>query len=145
MFSALSQQKEEALKRSTDMFPFWRYSAVMDNRTRPAHAAMHNFVARYNDPVWTRWTPPVDFNCRCTKTVCPNSRVQGYIDKKISDWEKEGITLEKLNPEAKFTAISNASHDKMLQEIINQVKVENAKLNTTIREAAKNAKGREEK
>jgi len=137
MLSALSVQREEALKRSTDMFPFWRYSAVMDKRTRPAHAAMHNYVARCNDPVWIRWRPPVDFNCRCMITVCPNSKVQAYIDAKVIEWQQKDLSLEKLNPEAKFTAISNASHDKMLKELIDQVRVESALLNSAIRKAEK--------
>ncbi len=46
--------------------PYFRYVAVMDSRTRPEHAAMHNFVARKDDPIWDKWYPPNGFNCRCT-------------------------------------------------------------------------------
>lgn len=135
MLSALSVQREDALNRSTGSFPWWRYSAVMDGKARPEHAAMHNFVARYDDPIWLRWTPPVDYNCRCTKVVCPNSKAQGYIDAKKQEWENKGISIEELNDAAKFTKISNAGHDQVLKELINQVKVENSKLNTAIRNA----------
>lgn len=45
--------------------PFLMYSAVNDERTRPAHRAMSGFVAHKRDPVWKQWTPPVGFNCRC--------------------------------------------------------------------------------
>ncbi len=44
--------------------PYWRYVAVMDNRTRPAHAAMHGKVYRFDHPFWSKWTPPNGYNCR---------------------------------------------------------------------------------
>lgn len=74
MLSALSVQNETALRRHTGRFRYWRYSAVMDGRTRDSHAAMHNFVARHDHPRWARWTPPNGFNCRCRKVICTDAR-----------------------------------------------------------------------
>ncbi|TEB09151.1 phage portal protein family protein [Pelotomaculum propionicicum] len=48
-----------------DMFPYYRYSAVRDTRTRPAHVAMHGFVAARDDPIWNEWWPPNGYSCRC--------------------------------------------------------------------------------
>lgn len=48
-----------------DMFPYFRYSAIIDGRTRPAHRAMNGFVAAREDPIWNEWWPPNGFNCRC--------------------------------------------------------------------------------
>lgn len=44
----------------------YEYSAVDDDRTRPAHAAMNGVRRTKDDPVWDTWTPPCGFSCRCT-------------------------------------------------------------------------------
>lgn len=49
----------------SDLFPFFKYSAVLDSKTRPAHRAMNGFIAAKNDPIWNEWWPPNGFNCRC--------------------------------------------------------------------------------
>ena len=45
--------------------PFWRYVAVRDARTRPAHAALHGRVFRKDDATAHRYLPLWDHNCRC--------------------------------------------------------------------------------
>jgi len=55
-----------AIQAAKAIRPYLMYSAVNDSRTRPAHAAMHGFIAPVDDPIWRTWTPPAGFNCRCT-------------------------------------------------------------------------------
>ena len=45
--------------------PYARYSAVMDGRTRPSHAALHGLVYPLDHPFWRTYWPPWDYNCRC--------------------------------------------------------------------------------
>ena len=46
--------------------PIWRYVAVMDRRTRPAHRALNGIARRFDDPFWSTFYPPNGFGCRCT-------------------------------------------------------------------------------
>lgn len=61
--------------------PWWEYVAVLDNRTRPRHRAMHARVFRYDDPFWRAFYPPNGWGCRC--------RVRTRSQRDI---ERQGIT-----------------------------------------------------
>lgn len=44
-------------------FPYWQFSAVMDSRTSPQHAALHGKIFRNGD---FTFFPPLRHRCRCT-------------------------------------------------------------------------------
>jgi SPP1 gp7 family putative phage head morphogenesis protein len=46
--------------------PFVRYYATLDDRTRPAHAALHGRVFRKDDAAARPFYPPSDHGCRCS-------------------------------------------------------------------------------
>ena len=50
---------------NADARPFLQYVAVMDGRTRPAHARLNGKVFPIDSPVWQVIAPPNGFNCRC--------------------------------------------------------------------------------
>lgn len=46
--------------------PFIRYSAVLDNRTRPLHRDWHGTILPVQHPWWNTHFPPNGWRCRCT-------------------------------------------------------------------------------
>jgi SPP1 gp7 family putative phage head morphogenesis protein len=53
-------------------FPYQAYFATRDDRVRDEHAALQETglngtnIYRMDDPFWDHFTPPWDYNCRCT-------------------------------------------------------------------------------
>lgn len=47
------------------LYPNLRYAAVLDERTRAGHRALHGLTAPVNHPVWKTMLPPNDWGCRC--------------------------------------------------------------------------------
>lgn len=63
--SAYMAGRYQAMLENADRRPWWEYVAVMDNRTRPSHAALNGRVFRYDDPAWAALYPPNGYRCRC--------------------------------------------------------------------------------
>lgn len=75
--------------------PFWMYSAVLDENTRPTHRALNGKVFRADDPIWDKIYPPNDWNCRCT--VIPLTQKDlDELNLKVSKGEES--LVEKLKP-----------------------------------------------
>jgi len=49
-----------------EALPYWQYWTMEDDRVRPEHAVLDQFLARAIDPVWHKIYPPCGFNCRCS-------------------------------------------------------------------------------
>lgn len=58
----------DKIQRTKDAFPYLRYTAVMDERTRPEHREWHGTILHVDDPWWDTHYPPCGWNCRCTVT-----------------------------------------------------------------------------
>lgn len=56
----------QRIQRSKEALPYLRYTAVMDERTRPEHAEWHGTILHVDDPWWDTHYPPCGWNCRCT-------------------------------------------------------------------------------
>lgn len=65
MRSAYNSGRYAQMMNNAEDYPFWQYVAIMDGRTRPAHAALNGMVFRYDDPFWQSHYPPNGWNCRC--------------------------------------------------------------------------------
>ncbi|CNL92794.1 phage head morphogenesis protein%2C SPP1 gp7 family [Yersinia frederiksenii] len=65
MQSAYNAGRYEEQLANAEFRPYWERIAVMDRLTRPKHAALNGFTARYDDPVWQFMYPPDGYRCRC--------------------------------------------------------------------------------
>lgn len=76
-------------------FPAYQRVAVMDDRTRPEHAAMHGVTLPADDAFWMSHTPPDDYNCRCDLVPL----TQGYMDEKgIEYTESVRLGEDEIDP-----------------------------------------------
>lgn len=60
----------------------FEFNATLDAGVRPNHAAAHGLVASTRDPIWTRFTPPLGYNCRCATRLLTSFEVErrGLLD-----------------------------------------------------------------
>lgn len=64
--SSMMAGRWKALVENAEYRPYLEYVAVMDNRTRPAHAEMNGIILPIDDPFWQNFYPPNGWRCRCT-------------------------------------------------------------------------------
>lgn len=73
----------ESFEQNKAARPFLRYVAILDDRTRPEHRALHNLVLPVDHPTWNVWAPPCGWNCRCTL----QSLSQRDVDRLVGEGE----------------------------------------------------------
>jgi SPP1 gp7 family putative phage head morphogenesis protein len=69
MQTAYGVGRRQALEEVKEDLPFWTRHAVMDDRTRPRHAALDGVTLPANHEFWNTHFAPDDFNCRCSVTA----------------------------------------------------------------------------
>jgi SPP1 gp7 family putative phage head morphogenesis protein len=111
MQSAYMAGRYQGMMAATQYAPWWEYSAVMDNRTRPTHAALNGRVFRYDDPFWSSWYPPNGFRCRCR--VIPRTDIEkqrGDFQTSIGTGRMTTITQSVKKPEGKIAKVQIAGY-----------------------------------
>lgn len=87
-----SGQMSKMLEVSSD-FPFWKYSATMDSRTRPDHAALHGKIFRTGD---FTFFPPIGFRCRCTAIPLTSRQAAKYLKSAMPDEMEKKLIHDRL-------------------------------------------------
>lgn len=86
---AESSSTYRRLRRRADIFPYWVYRTVGDDRVRPSHAALDGLTLPASDPAWRKIFPPNDWNDRC--------RVEGIMaDEFEGDLKEEQEKVRKF-------------------------------------------------
>jgi SPP1 gp7 family putative phage head morphogenesis protein len=62
---AAGTQNYNRLVAKTNLFPYWEYRTVGDDKVRPEHAKLHGIILPANDPRWKKIWPPNGWKCRC--------------------------------------------------------------------------------
>lgn len=94
MQSAYMAGRYKAFMANVADRPYWMYVAIMDRRTRPAHAAMNGRTFRYDDPIWNSSFPPNGFRCRCSVRALDAEDVKSRgIDLSTSDGRLSEIEI----------------------------------------------------
>lgn len=90
-------------------FPYWEYSAILDQRTRPSHRELDGKIFRSDDK---NFWPPLGFNCRCTVILISKAEAL-----------RRGIKADKITPQmkanlqnAEFIGDKNHSYNQWLKE-----------------------------
>jgi SPP1 gp7 family putative phage head morphogenesis protein len=68
MMTAYGTGRRRGMEEVTDAFPYWQYWAVMDDRTRPSHAALNGIIQRADSEFWATHYPQWEWLCRCSAT-----------------------------------------------------------------------------
>jgi SPP1 gp7 family putative phage head morphogenesis protein len=69
---------------------YWRYSATLDSRSRPGHAAKNGIILHRDHPWWRTNYPPNDWNCRC------KVRAYSMDDLKAKGWSVSEAAHENI-------------------------------------------------
>lgn len=77
--------------------PWLRYTALLDARTRPEHAAWHGVILPVDHPWWKRHYPPNGWKCRCkAMSVGPDDlEAEGW---KVAEEPPEGEDVPWVHP-----------------------------------------------
>ncbi len=74
MRTAYAKARYESQMKSTG--EYFRYTAVLDSKTRPTHRKLHGTTLPKNDKFWDTNYPPNGWNCRCKVQVLTEAEVR---------------------------------------------------------------------
>lgn len=88
-----------------DLFPFYEYWTVDDDRRRPTHAAMHGKRFRRSHRIWKSWWPPNGYNCRCQVIALDEATVEELGLKRSDRWPEVSPGAGAAQPDSNFAGL----------------------------------------
>ena len=89
---------------NTENRPYFQYVAVMDRRTRPAHAQLNGRVFKYDDEFWNSFYPPNGWGCRCRVRALSEDNLKErdlVVDSSVGQLSEEMRVVSKKTGELK--------------------------------------------
>lgn len=84
-FQAYQVTQHRVMREQEDVFPFWQYLSLDDEKVRPGHAALNLKVAPAKSPFWHDHSPPWQWGCRCRKVP--------LMDEEVGEMQAEDAKL----------------------------------------------------
>lgn len=117
MHQAKSIGSWHKMQETKEALPYLKYSAILDDRSRPSHKKMHNIVLPIDDPFWKQFYPPNGFGCRC----------QAYA---VSEYKAKKLGITPKNEKLGFAdngwdnnpALANDSFETLVKDKKKEVK-----------------------
>lgn len=66
-FQAYQVAQHKVMREQEDVFPYWQYLSLDDEKVRPGHAGLNLKVAPAKSAFWNDHSPPWQWGCRCRK------------------------------------------------------------------------------
>lgn len=79
-FQAYALASHQVMERQSDVFPYWQYLSLDDEKVRATHQALHNVVLPADSPFWKTHSPPWEWGCRCRKVSLLPEEVEDLIE-----------------------------------------------------------------
>lgn len=120
--SSQMAKKWQGFKDNADLYPNLEYRAVMDNRTREAHAKLNGLVLPINHKFWLTNYPPNGYGCRCSVVQTDkkaDESAPGFTADKGFDFNP-GINQRLFSESAGYYKATNKSAiDKLANTLLN--------------------------
>ena len=110
-FQAYAAAEYQGLDEQRDVFPYWEYVSMRDERVRDAHAALNGLIIPCDSPFWADHFPPWDWGCRCE--VRPRTAAEAG---EIAAEGKRQINPEDPNAVVTPQRVADAHVVKMLEK-----------------------------
>lgn len=112
MQKAFAEGQESVINQPLvqNMFPYAAFYAIHDSRVRDNHIALESLglngtnIYRADDPMWEFFTPPIEWNCRCSKKFLNLRQAAQRGVEEAKTWLSTGVPPE--NPEYRLPAIN---------------------------------------
>jgi SPP1 gp7 family putative phage head morphogenesis protein len=115
VFQAYAAAEHRALTtpENLEVFPFWQYKTMGDDRVRDSHAALDDLILPSNDVFWKTHFPPWEWGCRCQ--VIPRLRAEvDEIKQRERDLPPEKKTVIDHDQPARLARLRAGTLDRQL-------------------------------